>query len=84
LISSTFSFPADTVAIARRAGFTPERCQRLAQDLDATMDALWRRKASEVPDGHLDAYVALRWLRWRAGALELTDAGHTIRTSVVG
>jgi hypothetical protein len=52
--------------MARRAGLTPQRCQLLAQDLSGAAEALCRRKASEVPAGHLEAYVALRWLRWRA------------------
>jgi hypothetical protein len=80
VVSASFTFPIETSVIARRAGLTPQRCQLLAQDLGSAAEALWRRKASEVPAGHLDAYVTLRWMRWQAGALELTEAGQAIRS----
>jgi hypothetical protein len=43
-----------------------------------TVDALWRRRACDVPEQTIDHLVALRWLRWSGGSLRLTEAGEAM------
>ena len=45
------------------------------QQLPQLVDALSRRRACDVPEQTIDRLVALRWLRWSAGSLRLTEAG---------
>jgi hypothetical protein len=47
------------------------------------VDSLWRRQARDVPEGILDDFVALGWMTWRCGALELTPAGQAVHDLVV-
>ena len=47
----------------------------LQDSLLATVDALSRRRACDVPEQTIDRLVALRWLRWSGGSLRLTEAG---------
>lgn len=66
-------------AAARRAGISEEQCQTLAHELSTAIDALHRRQASQIAPGHIDAYLALRWLQWDAGALTITPAGLAVQ-----
>ena len=50
----------------------------LRASLQASADALYRRRASEIPDGYIDEYVRLNWLEWRGGGLRLTPTGENI------
>ena len=74
---------SDMFALARRSGFTAPRCDALRRELPAAVDSLFRCRAWEVPEGHLDDYVALGWMTWNAGALDLTPAGRAMRDSVL-
>lgn len=53
------------------------RQQALRNALQASVDLLYHRRASEIPDGYIDDYVSLGWLEWRGGALALTPTGET-------
>jgi hypothetical protein len=44
---------------------------------------LWRRRASEVPQGSLDDFVTLGWMNWSRGTLLLTPAGQVVHDRVV-
>ena len=57
---------------------TALRRQALRDTLLATVDLLRRRRAAEVPEGDLDAYVALNWLEWHGGSLRLTVVGDNV------
>ena len=46
--------------------------------LQVSADALYRRRASEIPEGYIDEYVRLNWLEWRGGGLRLTTTGENI------
>ena len=70
-------------ALARRSGLDVARCDALSRELPAAIDSLYRCRAWEVPEGHLDDYVALGWLSWNSGALVLTSAGRALRDYVV-
>ena len=70
-------------ALARRSGLDAARCDALSRELPAAIDSLYRCRAWEVPEGHLDDYVALGWLSWNSGALALTSAGRAMRDYVV-
>ena len=70
-------------ALARRSGLDVARCDALSRELPAAIDSLYRCRAWEVPEGHLDDYVALGWLSWNSGALALTSAGRAMRDYVV-
>lgn len=50
----------------------------LRNALLATVDLLRRRRASEIPEGYIDGYVALNWLEWHGGGLRLTITGSNI------
>ncbi len=54
----------------------------LLESLAATVDALSRRRAGEVPEKTIDRFVALRWLEWNGGSLRLTEAGQGVLASV--
>ncbi len=47
----------------------------LQDSLLATVDALARRRACDIPEQTIDRFVALRWLQWNGGSLRLTPAG---------
>ncbi len=57
---------------------TPLRRQALRDTLQATADLLSRRRASEIPEDHIDDYVRLQWLEWHGGSLRLTTTGENI------
>ena len=54
----------------------------LQDSLLATVDALTRRRACDIPEPTIDQLVALRWLEWRGGSLRLTEAGETMVVKV--
>ena len=47
----------------------------LQDSLLATVDALSRRRACDIPEQTIARFVALRWLQWNGGTLRLTSAG---------
>ena len=47
----------------------------LQDSLLATVDALARRRACDIPEQTIDRFVAMRWLQWNGGNLRLTAAG---------
>ena len=51
------------------------RRDTLTDALLSTVDLLKRRKAADIADGYIDAYVALNWLEWHGGSLRLTTVG---------
>jgi hypothetical protein len=53
----------------------PKFAPSLQDALLAAVDALARRRACDIPEHTIDRLVALRWLRWSAGSLRLTEAG---------
>lgn len=53
--------------------------QTLRDALLACIDSLYRRRASEIPEGYIDGYVALNWLEWHGGGLRLTTIGENVR-----
>ena len=54
----------------------------LQESLLATVDALTRRRACDIPEQTIDQLVALRWLQWSGGSLRLTEAGETMSVTV--
>jgi hypothetical protein len=54
----------------------------------ATVDALSRRRARDIPETTIDHFVALRWLEWNGGNLRLTPAGESVfmkvQTAILG
>jgi hypothetical protein len=57
----------------------PTRTEALRHDLLATVDALQRRRADLVSESLIEEYVALNWLEWNGGSLQLTQTGKNIR-----
>jgi hypothetical protein len=58
--------------------------QALRGALLSSIDSLYRRRASEIPDGYIDGYVALNWMEWHGGGLRLTVVGENIRRQLTG
>lgn len=54
------------------------RGEALREALLTTVDLLGRRRASEIAEDYIDAYVALDWLEWNGGTLRLTTVGDNI------
>jgi hypothetical protein len=50
----------------------------LHESLLATVDALSRRRARDIPETTIDQFVAIRWLEWNGGTLRLTPAGESV------
>jgi hypothetical protein len=74
---------SEVLVRARRGGFDAARCEALSRQLPAAIASLWRRRASEVPQGSLEDFVTLGWMNWRSGALVLTPAGQVVHDGVV-
>lgn len=58
--------------------------QALRSALLSSIDSLYRRRASEIPEGYIDGYVALNWLEWHGGGLRLTTTGEDVRRQLTG
>jgi len=58
------------------------RRETLRNALLSSVDQLHRRRASEIPDGYIDDYVALNWLEWRGGGLRVTTEGENVCTQM--
>ena len=54
----------------------------LHDSLLATVDALSRRRAADIPEKTIDQFVAIRWLEWNGGTLRLTQAGEAVMMKV--
>src|ERR1700761_9591290 len=54
----------------------------LQQSLMATVDALGRRRACDIPEQPIGLFSALRLREWRGGSLRLTEAGETLVVKV--
>jgi hypothetical protein len=61
-----------------RPPISSERRESLRSALQATADALQRRKASEIASESIDDYVTLNWLEWWGGSLRLTTTGQNV------
>jgi YbbR domain-containing protein len=46
--------------------------------LRANVQLLQGRRAAEIEPGDIEAYVALDWLEWAGGTLELTVTGDNV------
>ena len=54
----------------------------LHDSLLATVDALSRRRARDIPEKTIDQFVSMRWLEWNGGSLRLTQAGEVVLMKV--
>lgn len=52
--------------------------EALRDALRVSVDALQRRRASEIPEALIDRLVELDWLEWNGGNLRLTTTGENI------
>jgi hypothetical protein len=52
--------------------------EALIEALLPTVEQLRRCEASAIPEGYIEGYVALDWLEWRGGALQLTVTGTNV------
>jgi hypothetical protein len=57
---------------------TPTRKALLRILFAAAVDMLHRRRAAEIPEPDIEAYVSLDWLEWHGGSLRLTPTGEDI------
>ena len=60
-----------------------QRRAELKAALPIHIGLLSQRRTADVPQDHLEAYVALGWLRWAAGRLVVTASGAAVRDEVV-
>ena len=56
----------------------PTRTDALRNELLVTVDALQRRRADLVSETLIDDYVALYWMEWNGGTLQLTQTGKNV------
>jgi hypothetical protein len=59
------------------------RQEALRDALPATVALLHSRRARDIPEADIDAYVALNWLEWQGGSLKLTTTGANICRQMV-
>jgi hypothetical protein len=59
-------------------GLSVPRREALLGNLPAAVDLLGRRRAGEIPEADIDAYVSLQWMRWNGGTLALTSNGQSL------
>ncbi|MEO5735694.1 MAG: hypothetical protein ABIN96_08000 [Rubrivivax sp.] len=48
-----------------------------------TLSLLRNRRAAEIGDHFIDDYVALNWLEWNGGSLQLTITGDNVRKQLL-
>jgi hypothetical protein len=60
-----------------------QRHAALQTALPVHIGLLSQRRTADVPQDHLEAYVALGWLRWANGRLVVTTLGAAVRDEVV-
>ena len=56
----------------------PTRTEALRRELLDTVSALQRRRADLVSETLIADYVALYWLEWNGGTLQLTQTGKNV------
>lgn len=61
----------------------PVSVEELRESLLSTIDLLYRRRAAEVGDRLIDAYIAHDWLEWNGGTLRLTTTGENVRRQLL-
>ncbi|SEK62619.1 hypothetical protein SAMN05216359_102447 [Roseateles sp. YR242] len=54
------------------------KLEALRDALRTSVEALQRRRASEIPELLIDRLVRLDWLEWNGGTLRLTTTGENI------
>jgi predicted RNase H-like nuclease len=54
------------------------RTEALRNELLITVDALQRRRADLVSEALIADYVALYWMEWNGGTLQLTQTGKNV------
>jgi predicted RNase H-like nuclease len=57
---------------------TTTRAEALRSELLVTVDALQRRRADLVSETLIEDYVALYWMEWNGGTLQLTQTGKNV------
>ncbi|UXH79387.1 hypothetical protein [Roseateles amylovorans] len=57
---------------------TRNSLETLRLSLQASVDALYRRRACDIDETYIDDYVQLDWLEWNGGGLRLTTVGENI------
>jgi hypothetical protein len=53
--------------------------ETLKAELLATVQLLKQRRCAEIAEGYIDGYVALNWMEWNGGSLQLTVTGDNMR-----
>jgi hypothetical protein len=63
------------------AGALPARLPKdvLKAEFLAHVQLLKQRRCSDIADGYVDGYVALNWMEWNGGSLQLTVTGDNVR-----
>ena len=57
---------------------TQNALSELRSALQTTVDALYKRRACDVPESYIEDYVLLDWLQWAGGGLKLTTTGQNV------
>jgi hypothetical protein len=72
--------PAAAAHVPKRAfrSAPPLRREALRDALPAVVQLLHGDRLQDAPAGYVDDYVALAWLHWEGGRLELTESGRTL------
>jgi hypothetical protein len=53
--------------------------ETLKADLLVNVQLLKQRRCAEIAEGYIDGYVALNWMEWNGGSLQLTVTGDNVR-----
>jgi hypothetical protein len=53
--------------------------ETLKAELLSHVQLLKQRRCAEIAEGYIDGYVALNWMEWNGGSLQLTVTGDNVR-----
>jgi hypothetical protein len=56
---------------------------QLKGELLAHVQLLKQRRCAEIAEGYIDGYVALNWMEWNGGSLQLTVTGDNVRRQLM-
>ena len=56
----------------------PTNNEALRHALLTAVDALHRRRADQISEAQIAAFVALYWMEWNGGSLQLTQTGKNV------
>ncbi len=74
--------PSVLPGLSSRPKPVPSKDQ-LKGELLAHVQLLKQRRCAEIAESYIDGYVALNWMEWNGGSLQLTVTGDNVRRQLM-